>query len=184
MSTKTPRKQKPSTNYWCVVPGCTSDSRKRKNPEKYPWMNGIEFIPFPTKKKNPKLRQKWVEMIRRPYDYEPLPHHRVCSRHFTDNNNVPELFQWNNYKNFTPKRSTASIEKREADSNAKTVAMGVATVTDCERHGEQTELSMLVEGLCIAMFSNRKVSVFSKLCLKFLMMIKNKIKKKSPCSII
>jgi hypothetical protein len=35
-----------------VVPGCTSDSRKKTNLEKYPWMeNNVTFIPFPTVEK-------------------------------------------------------------------------------------------------------------------------------------
>jgi hypothetical protein len=68
------RSQKSSSKYWCVVPGCTSDSRKKTNLEKYPWMeNNVTFIPFPTKLKNHRLRSKWIEMIRRPLCYQPLP---------------------------------------------------------------------------------------------------------------
>ncbi|XP_061191028.1 uncharacterized protein LOC133199197 [Saccostrea echinata] len=137
----TTRKQKPSTNYWCVVPECTSDSRKRKFIGKYPWMDGIVFIPFPTKKKNPKLRQKGVEMIRRPLDYDPLPHHRVCSRHFIDGHNVPELFPWNNYKVFTPRRSTASITKREADLTVNPSS----SMPIFEHNEEISELPTLIE---------------------------------------
>ena len=68
------RSQKSSSKYWCVVPGCTSDSRKKTNLEKYPWMeNNVTFIPFPTKLKDHRLRSKWIEMIRRPLCYQPLP---------------------------------------------------------------------------------------------------------------
>jgi Fe-S-cluster-containing hydrogenase component 2 len=49
------------------------------------------FAPISTDKKNPKLRQKWIEMIKRPADYEPLPCHQVCSRHFIDGQDVPEI---------------------------------------------------------------------------------------------
>jgi hypothetical protein len=115
-------------------------------------MNSIVFVPFPTKKKkNPKLRQKWIEMISRPLDYEPLPHHRVCSRHFIDDHDVSELFQWNNYRIFTPKRSTSSIEKRKADSDITMKSVpSVTDHVDCEPNGEQSELSV-VEGFCFVM---------------------------------
>ncbi|CAC5361864.1 unnamed protein product [Mytilus coruscus] len=57
-------------------------------------------------------------MIRRPLGYEPLAHHRVCSRHFVQDSNVPELFQWNNYRGYESHRSLASIVKRNSDINA------------------------------------------------------------------
>ncbi|CAC5371144.1 unnamed protein product [Mytilus coruscus] len=113
------RKPKHSSNYWCVVPGgCTSDSRKKNNLIKYPWMENVIFIAFPTSKKNKTLRQKWVEMIRRLLVYEPLAHHRVYSRYFVQDSNVPELFQWNNYREYDPHQSLASIVKRNSDINA------------------------------------------------------------------
>ena len=52
--------QKSSSKYWCVVPGCTSDSRKKTNLEKYPWMENVTFIPFQTN--SPPMttvRQSW-----------------------------------------------------------------------------------------------------------------------------
>ena len=105
------RSQKSSSKYWCVVPGCTSDSRKKTNLEKYPWMENVTFIPFPTKLKDHRLRSKWIEMIRRPLGYQPLPHHRVCSRHFSSSDfRIPELFPWNNYKENIP---TRAILKRQ-----------------------------------------------------------------------
>ncbi|CAC5419077.1 unnamed protein product [Mytilus coruscus] len=119
------RKQKHSSNYWCVVPGCTSDSKKKNNIIKYPWMENVTFHAFSTTKKNKRPRLKWIAMIRRPLGYEPLPHHRVCSSHFVQDNNVPELFQWNSYGVFDPQRSIASIVKRELDLNA-----GKPTVDD------------------------------------------------------
>jgi hypothetical protein len=67
------RSQKSSSKYWCVVPGCTSDNRKKTNLEKYPWMENVTIIPFPAKLKDHRLRSKWIEMIRRPLGYQPLP---------------------------------------------------------------------------------------------------------------
>ena len=105
------RSQKSSSKYWCVVPGCTSDSRKKTNLEKYPWMENVTFISFPTKLKGHRLRSKWIEMIRRPLGYQPLPHHRVWSRHFSSSDfRIPELFPWNNYKENIP---TRAILKRQ-----------------------------------------------------------------------
>ena len=77
-------------------------------------MENVKFFAFPTKKKDPRLRSKWLEMIRKPLGYDPKPHHRVCSRHFSEGSKVPDLFAWNNYGEFQPGRSMAAVKKREA----------------------------------------------------------------------
>ena len=131
------------SKYWCVVPGCTSDSRKKCKPDKYPWMQNVSFEPFPTKKKEPKLRAKWVTMIRRPLGYEPLSHHRVCSRHFvgncrSDSHPIPELFPWNDYKSESSSRSSQSITKREQKSSTsfsgESVSRSMSTQEQSDNH--------------------------------------------------
>jgi len=74
-----------NSRYLCAVPGCTSDAWKTNNIDKYPWMKDVDFVPFPTQRKNSRLRNLWIEIIRRPKDYIPLPYHRVCTRHFVGN---------------------------------------------------------------------------------------------------
>ena len=99
--------------YWCAAQGCNSDDRKRG---KYAFMNDVEFFPFPSQSKTPKLRKKWLELMRRE-NYDPKPKHRLCSRHFVDgkptsSHPYPELFAYNNYKESTVFRSMAAIVKR------------------------------------------------------------------------
>ncbi|VDI46416.1 Hypothetical predicted protein [Mytilus galloprovincialis] len=48
--------------YHCAAEGCTSDDRKRA---KYPYMQNNRFHSFPTEKKNPKLRETWLKLLRR-----------------------------------------------------------------------------------------------------------------------
>ena len=59
-------------------------------------------------------------MIRRPLGYQPLPHHRVCSRHFSSSDfRIPELFPWNNYKENIPKRQNGiSSEHTETEDSS------------------------------------------------------------------
>ncbi|KAJ8314494.1 hypothetical protein KUTeg_006644 [Tegillarca granosa] len=83
--------------------------------DRYPFMKGVRFFPFPSIKES-KRRRKWLNAIRRPLDYSPKPWHRVCSRHFEDNADIPTLFPWNNYGMKTTSRDATSILKRE---NAK-----------------------------------------------------------------
>ena len=57
-------------------------------------------------------------MIDRPADYDPPAWHRVCSRHFvggimTAQNNIPELFHKNNFKQPLSERPDSSIKKRQ-----------------------------------------------------------------------
>lgn len=90
--------------YHCAAEGCTSDDRKRA---KYPYMQNVRFYPFPTEKKNSKLRGKWLKLLRRDDAYfVPTFKQRVCSLHFVDGEPTnehpyPELFSYNNFKNMT-----------------------------------------------------------------------------------
>eukprot|EP00105_Crassostrea_gigas_P044212 XP_019928360.1 PREDICTED: uncharacterized protein LOC105341909 [Crassostrea gigas] len=81
------------SKYWCVVPGCTSDGRKKRNLEKYPAMEGVDFFPFPTRLKNNKIRKRWISQER--------PQNAVEKRNITsarldqlqdDNTTETELF--------------------------------------------------------------------------------------------
>uniref|UniRef100_A0A8C4N645 THAP domain-containing protein 1 n=1 Tax=Eptatretus burgeri TaxID=7764 RepID=A0A8C4N645_EPTBU len=94
-------------NHNCCVPGCKSDSRKSRRYEKYPWMRGVGFLPFPV---NAGERRLWIRSVRRPDDWRPTHNSRVCTLHFvqpdTDvrgkkipswNHRNPELFPWNDW---------------------------------------------------------------------------------------
>lgn len=86
-------------SYFCVAEGCNSDERKRG---RYGYMKDVRFYPFPTQKKAPALRKRWLDLLRRE-NYEPKRNHRVCSLHFkegrpTENHPYPELFAYNNFK--------------------------------------------------------------------------------------
>ena len=102
----------------CNAPGCKATAEKQKKLAKYPWMSGVTFHAFPTTRKNPKLRQLWVRMLRRESSWSPNYYSRVCSRHFvggrgpTSTHPVPTLFAYNNYKKSQDRRS-ANIVKRE-----------------------------------------------------------------------
>lgn len=101
-------------NQWCVVPECRSDSRKHVS--KYPFMRDVKFIPFP---QNESLKRKWLTAIRRPLDYQPQVWHRVCSRHFVNDSDVPSLFPWNNYGKEVIRRplNTLSLVKQSQKTN-------------------------------------------------------------------
>ena len=106
-----------SRRYYCAAAGCFSDTKKIG---KYGYMSEITFHPFPTKKKAPKLRKRWLELLRRE-DYDPPPHHRLCSRHFvdgkpTDDHPYPTLFEYNNYKLSKNPRATSVLDKRASAS--------------------------------------------------------------------
>ena len=102
-------KKKETKWYHCAAEGCTSDDRKRA---KYPYMQKVQFFPFPTKKKNPKLREKWLQLLRRDEKFfEPNFKQRVCSLHFIDGEPTkehpyPELFAYNNFRNITTQYGT------------------------------------------------------------------------------
>ena len=102
-----------SRRYYCAAAGCFSDTKKIG---KYGYMSEVTFHPFPTKKKAPKLRKRWLELLRRE-NYDPPSHHRVCSRHFMDGmpteaNPYPTLFEYNNYKISKNPRATSVLDKR------------------------------------------------------------------------
>ncbi|XP_033724574.1 uncharacterized protein LOC117314614 [Pecten maximus] len=105
----------PSNKHWCAVPECNSDGRKIG---RYSFMQNVQFFPFPSGEKKPKLRKRWLDQIMRK-DYEAKQHHRVCSLHFidgkpTDDHPVPTLFGRNNYGRPKSERNTSSITKRQA----------------------------------------------------------------------
>ncbi|XP_062587752.1 uncharacterized protein LOC134249411 [Saccostrea cucullata] len=116
------------SHYWCSVPGCTSDGRKKANLIKYPWMRGVQFYPYPGAKRKAKLRKRWLQQVFRDEKYAPKRYHSVCSRHFidgcpTEENPVPTLFPRN--KVAKQSRTTTSIEKRQptnSSSDSATVA--------------------------------------------------------------
>ena len=92
-------------NNTCVVQGCTSDSRKLKNINKYPWMQDVTFIPFPILdlERRYKLRTQWLQAIQRE-DYIPNAYSRVCSLHWkagrpTPEHRIPHIFPWNQSEN-------------------------------------------------------------------------------------
>lgn len=94
------------SRWWCVVPQCHSDTRK--SIVVYPFMRGVRFFPFPTKKK-PYMRHIWTKLIRRGDDWDgPKKHHRICSRHFVDGeptpqNPTPSIFPWTPSQTIFPK---------------------------------------------------------------------------------
>jgi hypothetical protein len=64
------------SHYWCSVPGCRADGRKKARLENYPWMKGVQF--------KPKLRRQWLQQVFRDENYVPRRYHSVCSLHFVD----------------------------------------------------------------------------------------------------
>ena len=81
-------------------------------------MSTVEFFPFPTAKRAPKIRKKWLELLRRE-DYDPKFNHRLCSLHFVDGrptleNPYPTLFSYNNYKMSLIPRSDSAMLKRNS----------------------------------------------------------------------
>ena len=110
-------KKKATKWYHCAAEGCTSDDRKRS---KYPYMQNVTFFPFPTAKKNQKLRQKWLQLLRRDERFfEPNAKQRVCSLHFvegkpTEKHPYPELFEYNNFRDISTKYGTQPDVQRTA----------------------------------------------------------------------
>ena len=105
------------SRWYCAAEGCHADTLKRG---KYGYMANVTFFPFPTKKKDPRTRKKWLELLRRE-DYDPPRHHRLCSQHFVDGeptkaNPFPTLFRYNNFKEGVAVRSTNAMEKRAMHS--------------------------------------------------------------------
>lgn len=132
---RSPKKRKSADNpshYWCSVPGCASDGRKKANLDVYPWMQGVQFHPYPGPKRQPKLRRQWLQQVFRDENYSPKRYHSVCSLHFvdgcpTENNPVPTLFPRNNFKNPKNVRKSTSIAKRQsAESSTSTDSVSVS----------------------------------------------------------
>lgn len=114
------------SRYFCAAERCYSDTLKRG---RYGYMENVRFFPFPTKKKNPKDRKKWLDLLRRK-DYEPARKHRVCSLHFVDGeptseNPYPTLFAYNDFKSCKNSRQSRSQQKRKYTENT------VDVVTTC-----------------------------------------------------
>lgn len=66
-------------------------------------MQNVQFYAFPSKKKDPSERRKWLELLRRDVNFDPSRKARVCSLHFMDGKPTsehpfPELFSYNNFK--------------------------------------------------------------------------------------
>ena len=86
--------------WYCCVKDCSAAVAKRTNLEKYPWMLNVGFFPLPCGK-NAKLRQKWLNLIRREQDWVPNKYTRICGRHFVGGNGptaqhiLPTLFPHN-----------------------------------------------------------------------------------------
>ena len=101
------------THYWCSVPGCRADGRKKARLENYPWMKGVQFYRYPGPKRKPKLRRQWLQQVFRDENYAPRRYHSVCSLHFvdggpTEENPIPTLFPRNNYMMPKQTRDTTS----------------------------------------------------------------------------
>ncbi|VDI50534.1 Hypothetical predicted protein [Mytilus galloprovincialis] len=124
--------------YHCAAEGCTSDDRKRA---KYPYMQNVRFHSFPTEKKNSKLREKWLKLLRRDDAYfVPTFKQRVCSLHFVDGEPTsehpyPELFSYNNFKNMTTPYDTtipaSDTVKKLSSARSRISATSMPTEDDC-----------------------------------------------------
>ena len=109
----------------CMVPGCTSNSKKWQQLEKYPWMKGVTFLTFP---RDTRERRAWIRLSRRS-DFKLsniTKWTRICSRHFVDgcvsqNHPRPELFPHNNWKKPIRVRESVvnKLHAQESDSGGK-----------------------------------------------------------------
>ena len=102
----------------------------------------LEFFPFPTQIKAPKLRKKWLEFVRR-QNYQSKKSHRLCSKHFvegklTKEHPYPELFVYNNNKQQETVRSDRSNRKLEL-SRAQPYCLKKST-TVCEQVQENIDM--------------------------------------------
>ena len=122
-------------NLHCVAVGCTSDSRKFRLLDKYPWMNGVTFHKLPGSVAE---RRIWYSLLRRGGEHDQLSfeklnrYHRVCSRHFVDgrpsqDNPHPTLFEYNSFK-VTKSPRTPVSRKRGYDKLTPETPVG-QTVT-------------------------------------------------------
>ncbi|XP_062595324.1 uncharacterized protein LOC134256656 [Saccostrea cucullata] len=56
--TQTKKSADEPSSYWCSVPGCTADGRKKANLAAYPWMKGVTFHAYQGLHRNPSLRRR------------------------------------------------------------------------------------------------------------------------------
>ncbi|VDI44108.1 Hypothetical predicted protein [Mytilus galloprovincialis] len=82
-------------------------------------MQGVTFISLPNKTRNAKERRDWLILIRRPKDWTPTKYTRICSLHFDENNNntLPTLFPYNNFKKPLSERKTSNSTQVGTDNN-------------------------------------------------------------------
>ncbi|CAG2190782.1 unnamed protein product [Mytilus edulis] len=116
--------------YHCCVPNCTASTRKFNKLHKYPWMQGVTFISLPNKTRNAKERRDWLRLIRRPNDWTPTKYTRICSLHFDENNNntLPTLFPYNNFKKPLSERKTSNSTQVGTDNNLESQYMHVTLI--------------------------------------------------------
>lgn len=106
----------------------------------------LNFFPFPSQKKAPKARKRWVELLRRE-DFDPNKRHRLfssfCWRQTKDNHPYPELFAYNNYKQSCNPRSARLLSKlcRCRDEEYSTRHTATNTCTD---HTEEVPMAMML----------------------------------------
>ena len=74
---------------FCVVHKCNSGTGSCECPPPF------ELIPYPTDKKDPGLRAKWIKLVNRQLkpgrNWAPDNDSRICSKHFETGNPVPTL---------------------------------------------------------------------------------------------
>ncbi|KAK3107488.1 hypothetical protein FSP39_015657 [Pinctada imbricata] len=133
------------SRYFCAAERCYSDTLKKG---KYGYMEDVRFFPFPTKKKNPRARKKWLDLLRRK-DYEPSRKHRVCSLHFVDGeptteNPYPTLFAYNDFKSDKNSRqSTRCQQQRITDPQSTGGAITDSdTITDISSYDTHVAITI------------------------------------------
>ena len=126
-------------NFYCCALKCTSDIRKRKKLDKYPWMKTITFHAFPTKMKQNELRQKWLAMVNRE-NWEPNRYARLCSIHFvglkgpTEQHPIPTLFDYNDYGGMLRCKSAAAYQADGTTAKGKSNVIILITCNYMEKY--------------------------------------------------
>ncbi|XP_062581896.1 THAP domain-containing protein 5-like [Saccostrea cucullata] len=165
------------SHYWCSVPGCTSDGRKKANLIKYPWMRGVQFYPYPGAKRKAKLRKRWLQQVFRDERYVPKRYHSVCSQHFIVP--VPTLFPRN--KVAKQSRTTTSIEKRQPTNSSS----DSATVAETSVHSNKCAPMecLLMEDITVSCEGNAGVHIPLPVAHECVIdQISNETCIKEPCS--
>ena len=104
-------------SYHCLAVGCTSSTKKWKQPDKYSWMHDVDFFAFP---KAVGERRIWWRLLRRGGTNDRLTfeklnrYHRVCSAHFVDGkptlqNPYPTLYEYNAFKGMKSPRTPTRV---------------------------------------------------------------------------